>query len=178
MPTGSLDKVNRKNGMSKQNLLTIVVSVVLSIVASTVVNLAYRQKLGPFLPEVIRAKSFELTDTQGHVLGLFELISNGQNGSVPHLVMRDASGRDSIEMGIDTRGDGALGFSSDHWNEGAVILGHLQNADDGSASISRNVPDRTGAWGLQVRSVDNKLTGVGFFNSGRPIAPIYEETKR
>jgi hypothetical protein len=77
-----------------------------------------------------------------------------------------------------SRGDGALGFANDYWNEGAIILGHLQNVDDGTESKSRNVPDESAAWGLRIRSPQNRFTGIGFLNSGRPIAPISVETKR
>jgi hypothetical protein len=164
--------------MRNQSLLTVTLSVVLSVIASTAVNLGFDRQRGPVLPDVVRAKRVELIDAQGRIRGTFELVKTGQNSVQPSLVMRDTDGRDSIEMGIDTRGDGALGFSSDHWNEGTVILGHLRNNDDGTESKSKDVPDRTGAWGLQVRSVDNKLTGIGFFNSGRPIEPLSAETKR
>lgn len=164
--------------MSKQNLLTVVISVVSSIVLSIAANLLFGRQREYAPSDVVRAKRVELVDTQGRVLGTFELVQDGHGGSVPHLVMRDSSGRDSIEMGVDGRGDGALGFANDYWNEGAIILGHLQNVDDGTESKSRNIPDTSGAWGLRVRSPQNSFAGIGFFNSGRPIAPISVETKR
>jgi hypothetical protein len=158
--------------MSKQNLLTIVISVVLSIVLSMSANRIFDQQREYAPSDVVRAKRVELIDAHGRVLGTFELVQDGHGGSLPHLVMRDATGRDSIEMGVDGRGDGALGFANDYWNEGAIILGHLQDVDDGTESKSRNVPDKSGAWGLRVRSPQSKYTGIGFFNSGRAITPV------
>ena len=58
-------------------------------------------------------------------------------------------------MGVNGRGDGDLSFTSDYWNGGAVVLGHLQMVDDGTESTSRDVEDKTGAWGLQVRDLDD-----------------------
>ena len=154
--------------MTKQSMYTVALSVVLSVAASTAVNLAFDKQREPVLPDVVRAKRVELIDTQGRIRGAFELAKDG----VPDLVMRDADGRDSIYMGLDSRGDGGLGFANDYWNAGAVILGHLQNVDDGTQSRSKDVEDKSGAWGLRVRSKENKFTGVGFMNSGRPIAPL------
>jgi hypothetical protein len=152
--------------VSKQNLLTVVISVISSIVLSISANLLLDSHREHAPSDVVRAKRMELIDAQGRVLGTFELVQNGHGGAVPQLVMRDSSGRDSIEMGVDGRGDGILSFSNDYWNEGAIILGHLQNVDDGTESKSRDAPDKIGAWGLQVRSPQNKYTRIGFFNSG------------
>jgi hypothetical protein len=164
--------------MSKQNLLTVVISVVSSIILSISTNLILDRQRGLAPSDVIRAKKVELIDLQGRVLGTFELVQDGHGGALPHLVMRDSSGRDSIEMGVDSRGDVALGFANDYWNEGAVILGHLQNVDDSTESKSKDVPDNSGGWGLQVRSPKNRFTatGVGFLNSGRPIVPVSADT--
>lgn len=163
--------------MSKQNLLTVVISVVSSVVLSIFASLIFDRQREQVPSDVVRAKKVELIDAQGRVLGIFELVQDGHGGALPRLVMRDSSGRDSIEMGVNGRGDGALGFANDHWNEGAIILGHLQNVDDGTESKSRDVPDDSGAWGLRVRSPQSKYTGVGFFNSGRPIVPVSVEAK-
>ena len=158
--------------MTKQSLCTIVLSVVLSVIASTAATLLFDRQREPVLPEVVRAKRVELIDAQGRIRGTFELAKDGRDGVVPHLVMRDADGRDSIEMGVDSRGDGALSFASEHWNEGAVILGHLDLVDSNGTDQQIKQVDKSGAWGLQTRSPQNKYTGVGFFNSGRPIAPL------
>jgi hypothetical protein len=163
--------------MTKQSLYTVALSVVISVVASTAANLAFDRQREPVLPDVIRTKRVELIDAQGRIRGTFELAKDGRDGVVPRLVMRDADGRDSIEMGVDGRGDGGLAFANDYWNEGAIILGHLQNVDDGTESKSKDVEDKSGAWGLRVRSKENKFTGVGFFNSGRPIAPLRDNTQ-
>jgi hypothetical protein len=160
--------------MTKQSLLTVTASVVLSVVASTIANLAFDRQREPILPEVVRAKRVELIDEQGRIRGIFELAKSGQ----PHLVMRDAAGSDSIEMGLDSRGDGALGFSNDYWNEGAVILGHLQNVDDGTQSTTKAIEDKSGAWGLRVRSPKSKFTDVGFLNSGRPMVPMSDDNQQ
>jgi hypothetical protein len=167
-----------ENNMTKQNLLTITASVVLSVVASTIANLEFDRQREPILPEVVRAKSVELIDAQGRIRGAFELIKSGQDSVRPYLVMRDADGNDSIEMGLDGRGDGALAFSNDYWNEGAVILGHLQNVDDGTQSTTKAVEDRSGAWGLRIRSPKAKYTGVGFLNSGRPMVPLSDDNQQ
>jgi hypothetical protein len=129
------------------------------------------------LPEVVRAKRVELIDSQGSVRATFELAKNGSDGVAPHLVMRDADGRDSIEMSVDSRGNGALSFASEHWNEGAVILGHLDLVDSNRPDQQLKRVDKSGAWGLQTRSPQNKYTGVGFFNSGRPIAPLPDQAQ-
>jgi hypothetical protein len=164
--------------MTKQSLATVTLSVVLSVVSSTAANLAFDRRREPVLPDVVRAKSVELIDAYGRIRGTFELAKDGRGGVMPRMVMRDADGRDSIQMFVDRRGDGVLGFASDHWNEGAVILGHLQNVDDGTESKSKDVEDTTGAWGLRVRSTGSKFTGVGFLNSGRPIAPLPDNIQR
>jgi len=158
--------------MSRQNFYTVVLCVILSVIASTAANLVIDRRREPISADVVRAKSVELIDAQGRIRGIFELAKDGNGGVLPHLVMRDVDGRDSIEMGVNGRGDGALEFASDHWNEGAVILGHLQNVDDGTESKSKKVEDRSGAWGLRVRSINNRFTSVGFLNSGEPIAPL------
>jgi hypothetical protein len=166
-----------KNNMTKQSLLTVTASVVLSVVASTITNLAFERQREPILPDVVRAKRVELVDEQGRIRGVFELTKSGQDSVQPRLVMRNADGSDSIEMGLDSRGDGALGFSNDYWNEGAVILGHLQNVDDGTQSTTKAIEDKSGAWGLRVRSPKNKFTDVGFLNSGRPMVPLSDDNQ-
>ncbi len=154
----------------------MMLSIVLSVIASTAVNLAFDRQREPVLLDVVRAKRLELIDAQGRIRGTFELVRNGHDDVGPHLVMRDADGRDSIEMGVNARGDGALAFANDYWNAGAVILGHLQNVDDGTQSRTKDVEDKSGAWGLRVRSKENKFTGVGFMNSGRPMVPLADNT--
>ena len=166
-----------KNNMTKQSLLTVTASVVLSVVASTITNLAFERQREPILPDVVRAKRMELVDELGRIRGVFELTKSGQDSVQPRLVMRNADGSDSIEMGLDSRGDGALGFSNDYWNEGAVILGHLQNVDDGTQSTTKAIEDKSGAWGLRVRSPKNKFTDVGFLNSGRPMVPLSDDNQ-
>lgn len=163
--------------MTKQSLSTVALSVVLSVVASTAANLLFDRQREPVLPNVVRAKRVELIDAEGRVRGTFELADHGHFGVTPHLIMRDADGRDSIYMGLDVRGDGSLAFANDYWNEGSLILGHLQNVDDGTESKSKDIEDKSGAWGLRVRSKENKFTGVGFLNSGRPIVPLTDNTQ-
>jgi hypothetical protein len=79
-------------------------------------------------------------------VGMKCLDKGGRGGVVPRLIMRDADGRDSIEMGVDLRGDGGLASANDYWNGGALVLGHLQNVDDGTESKSKDVEDKSGAW--------------------------------
>src|SRR5260370_5626098 len=163
--------------MTKQSRSTLALSVILSIVASTAANLAFDRQREQVLPDVVRAKRVELIDAEGRIRGTFELAKDGRDGVVPRLVMRDADGRDSIEMGVDSRGNGALSFASEHWNEGAVILGHLDLVDPNGTDQQIKAVDKSGAWGLQTRSPQSKYTGVGFFNSGRPIAPLPDNTQ-
>jgi len=158
--------------MAKQDWKIVLISVTLSALTAIGVSILFNRKSELVSNDVLRVKGIELVDTQGRVLGAFELTHNGRNNDVPQLVMRDSDGRDSIKIDVDPRGDGALSFSNDHWNEGAIVLGHLQNVDDGSESKSKRVEDKTGAWGLRIRSSDNRLTGIGFLNSGEPITPI------
>jgi hypothetical protein len=164
--------------MTKQSLYTIVLSVVLSVAASTMANLAFDRQREPVLPDVIRAKRVELIDAQGRIRGTFGLASDGRNGVLPRLVMRGADGRDAIEMGIDGKGNGVLSFASEHWNEGALILGHLDLVDYKVANQQIEDVDKSGAWGLQIRSPQSKYTGIGFFNSGRPLVPMSGDTKQ
>src|SRR5260370_2132675 len=133
--------------MTKQGLSTVALSVILSIVASTAANLGFDGQREPVLPDVVRAKRVELIDAEGRIRGTFELAKDGRDGVVPRLVMRDADGRDSIEMGLDVRGDGGLAFANDYWNGGALILGHLQNVDDGTESKSKRRRGQVGSLG-------------------------------
>lgn len=158
--------------MANQISKILITSVISSALTSIAVSVALRPKTEPPQHDILRVKGIELVNNQGRVLGVFELADDGPGTTRPRLVLRDSNGRDSITMEVNTRGDGTLGFSSDRWNEGAVVLGHLQNADDGSESKSKQTEDKTGAWGLRVRSVDNRFTGVGFTNSGEQITPM------
>lgn len=91
--------------MTKQSLYTIALSVLLSVAASTAVNLAVDKQREPVLPDVVRAKRVELIDAQGRIRGTFGLAKNGGDDVGPHLIMRDADGRDSIYLGLDLRGE-------------------------------------------------------------------------
>jgi hypothetical protein len=164
--------------MIKQNWLTVLAIVVLSVVCSLTTNLMLNLRKDAVVPEVVRARSVELVDAKGHVGGTFELVNDGQGGTMPRIALRDPNGRDSIVMRVDARGDGTLSFSNDYWNEGAIILGHLQNVDDGSESRNANVPDKRGAWGLRIRSADSRFTGIGFFNSGASIIPLSDTNEK
>jgi hypothetical protein len=158
--------------MANQNWKILTTSVILSALTSIAVSVALKPKIESSQRDILRVKGIELVDDRGRVLGAFELTAGGRGNAAPRLVLRDIDGRDSIRMEVDSRGDGTLGFSSDHWNEGAVILGHLQNVDDGSEPKSKQAEDKMGAWGLRIRSEDNKFTGLGFLNSGEPITPM------
>ena len=94
--------------MSKQNLLTVAISVVSSIILSISANLIFNRQREYAPSDVVRAKRVELIDAQGRVLGTFELVQDGHGGALPRLVMRDSSGRDSIQMGVDGRGDSGI----------------------------------------------------------------------
>lgn len=157
--------------MSKQNLLAIAISVAISVAASIAANIALERRRESVLPGVLRAKKMELVDANGHVRGTFELVCDGHNAVTPMLIMQDSDGRDMIDMGIDVNGNGVLSFASEHWNEGAVILGHL-DLEDAANSRQDKTLGKSGAWGLQIRSPQNRWTGVGFLNTGRPIVPL------
>ena len=157
--------------MSRQNLFTVVISVTLSIFFSTAINLVLVRRERTY-PDIVRARKVELVDAQGRTMGAFQLASDGQNGDSPLLVMRNRDGRDVIELGVGNDGNGVLSFASEHWNEGALILGHLNLVDAQSIDHPSDDANHKGAWGLQVRSPQSIYTGIGFFNSGRPIAPI------
>jgi hypothetical protein len=157
--------------MLKSSGFTIGISVTLSLLASVAVNVAFRRQ-SPHTPSgVIRARGVELVDSQGRVRGEFKLSELQEHSVAPQLVLRDEDGRVSAVLTLDRRRDGYLSYASDHWSEGAVVLGHLVNADDGSESTQRSVPGTTGAWGLRVRGSESSFTGVGFFNSGRALVP-------
>jgi len=157
--------------MLKQGLPTILLCVFLSVLASTATNLAFDRHRDLAPPGIIHAKAIELIDSQGRLRATFELTKTGESEEVPHLVMSDADGRDVIEMAVDHKGRGIIGFASEHWNEGAVTLGHLELTDIESLNKPIKDVDKSGAWGILVRSPQSKYTGIGFFNSGRPITP-------
>lgn len=152
---------------SVQTILSIFLSVAFSLAAS----FAYIRHSLPPRSNIVRTAAIELVDEKGNVRGEFRLVKPPGGTPVPQLIMRDQAGRESIVMQVDARGDGDLSFASDHWNEGAVILGHLGTVDDGTQATSNDKEDRTGAWGLQVRGQGLATTGVEFLNSGRLIIP-------
>jgi len=125
---------------------------VLSIVLSIATNRTLERQHQSALPDVIRAKRVELIDTQGRVRSTFELVNDGRGGVFPLLLMRNGDGRDMVELDVDNNGNGVLSFSSEYWNEGAVILGHLDLVDTQSIDDSIKDGDKQGAWGLQIRS--------------------------
>ena len=117
---------------------------------------------------LVRTQRVELIDSTGRVRAFFELDPTPSRGQNPRLVMTDNDGRQAVALGLDQMGNGALSFSSEHWNTGAVVLGHL-NIQDPIAGPRGETPSHPGGWGLQVRSPENQYVGVGFFNSGRPL---------
>ncbi len=141
-------------------------------------NLAFDRHRDLAPPDIIHAKAIELIDSQGRLRATFELTKTGQSDEVPRLVMRDADGRDAINMGVDQKGNGVIGFASEHWNEGAVTLGHLGLVDIEALDKPIKDIDKSGAWGILVRSPQSAYTGVGFFNSGRPITPATNSAGR
>jgi hypothetical protein len=159
--------------LSKQNVFTIVLCAIVSIVGSAIANLFFHHDQQ--LPNIIRSKRIELVDDQGRIRAVFEVA--GRDGSSPYLVMRDADGRDEIEMGVGPKGQGALAFASEHWNQGTVVLGYLNVTDPDAAGRQLQEVDKTGGWGLQVRSPQGPYTGIGFFNSGRSIMPAPPDKK-
>ncbi len=148
---------------------------VLSIGASVAATLAF-ERHREVLPDLIRTKQFEVVDGGGRVLIRMAGVKHGNDPAVPVVTLLDADGRDSITMAVDPRGDGILNFASDRWH-GTIVLGHLVMVDDETQSKSRDVPDTSGAWGMRVRSPDNKFTYFGFLNSGKPMVPLQEEAK-
>ena len=97
-------------------------------------------------------------------------ISDG--AELPRFMLLDEDGRISLSMELSPRGDAQLQFASDQWNEGAVVLGHLETVDDGTQSVRKEVEDKTGAWGLEIKNRNNRSTGIGFLNSGPVISPL------
>jgi hypothetical protein len=159
--------------MSKQNALTVVISIVLSVGISVATNYALDPHRQTTRPDEIQAKRVELIDDQGRVRGAFELVSDGANGVMPQLVMSGPDGGSAIQMVVDRTGNGALGFRTKHWNEG-LSLGHINPA--GSESTGQQIKD--GGWGIQIRSPQGNYTGIGFSDSGKAIVPISEDAKR
>ncbi len=82
------------------------------------------------------------------------------------LTLLDVNGRESVRLSTDPHGNSELEFASDRWNEGAVILGHIEMSDE-----YREGDKGGGGWGLMVRSQANAFTRMGFRDSGQPIAP-------
>src|SRR5436305_401437 len=108
--------------MAKQDWKIVLICVTLSALTAIGVNIVLNRKSESMSNDILRVKGIELVDTQGRVLGAFELTHNGRSNEVPQLVLRDSDGRDSMKIDVDARGDGALSFSNDHWKEGAIIL--------------------------------------------------------
>src|SRR6202012_1326685 len=82
--------LNKKRDKSKQNLLTIATSIILSIVFSIAANRTLERQHESALGDVVRAKRVELIDEQARVLGTFELVQDGHGDTLPRLVMRDS----------------------------------------------------------------------------------------
>jgi hypothetical protein len=76
----------------------------------------------PVLPDVVRAKRVELIDSEGRIRGAFELVGTEKGKVVPHLIMRNDRGDDSIEMGVNSRGDGSWGLTAITGEEGRSFL--------------------------------------------------------
>ena len=131
----------------------------LCVVASAIPSLVTFWCLSPnesHATDVIRVKKIELTDQNGAVLGVFELSPFGKGKVTSRLIMRDADGRDAVEMGVDPEGRGALGFASERWNEGAVILGHIEAFGDVASPQrkSRHSHRERGEFGFGARKVN------------------------
>lgn len=161
--------------MSRSNLITIAASAILSVTLSVLANFLLDKQREPQLPDVVRAKRVELIDPNGRIRGAFELAPEQGGDVYPQLVMRDIDGRNSIEMSVRDQGYGALSFSNDHWNEGAVTLGYLGMDTDVSMGKEKDQEraKTLGRWGLLVRSPrSHAVTGIGFVNDGTPLTPI------
>ena len=89
----------------------------------------------------------------------------------------NANGIASVELDVDERGYATLGFSSNRWIEGAVILGHFE-AEDAVRDLKQDPTDVSGAWGLKVLGQGFDSTGIGFVNSGQSFAPSCEPLPR
>lgn len=147
-------------------------SVAFSSIVSTAVNLAFERRHLSLTPPVIQTSRLEIVDKDGNVRATLGLRKHDSGNLQPQLSLRDADGRESIVLEVDGRGDGYLAFANDYWQEGAIILGHLVNVDDNTQSRTKTTEDKSGAWGLRVRSSQNRFTSMGFFNSGKVMIPI------
>lgn len=166
--------------MTRHPMILLISAVVLSVLASVAATLVIDRQREPILPDVVRAKKVELIDAQGRIRAVFELAPIQGGETVTRLVMRDADGRDSISMSVDKLGFGSLGFSNNHWNEGAVQLGYLGTREDVSLGEERNArAARTiGAWGVAVRSPRGDYTGLGFRSNDQLLAPTLKSDPR
>jgi hypothetical protein len=150
--------------MWMRNGVTVVLSVVLSVLATLMVARRNRSEA----IELVRARRIELVDEKGNVRGAFKLgVWAGAEGKeVPSIVLLDDDGNVAVDLLLNPRGEGTLYFNSHsakNFREGIISLGYLQFDDSGAAQ------DPSGAWGLRVENNRRSTTGMGIRNSGEPL---------
>jgi len=171
----SLSVSHFEGNVIKNNAAVVALCLGVSIASSLGTNMYLAHYRVDKVGEVLRVKRIELIDNNENALAVFEL-KRARNGSLsPELVLRDSSGRDSIDMGVDENGNGVLGFASEQWNVGAVTLGHIAGPGDPvsqAPKVNSKIPP--GAWGLRMRSPQGEYMNIGFSNSGEKFVPADE----
>ena len=161
--------------MSKMLLGVIAVSVVTSSAMSILVTLAFERNHLLHKSRVLRTTKLEIVDAAGRTRGTFGMYGTSDR-EVPQLTLLDVRAGERLKMSTDRRGDAALEFASDRWNEGAVVIGHLVTSDLDAGD--EGTDEWGNGWGLMVRGHGNALTRMGFLNSGQNIAPVPESTPK
>ena len=161
--------------MSRENILTVVTSVVLSGLASIGVNLLMDRHNRPADSNVVQARRVELVDEAGRARAVFGLFGySGSHDVYPGMEMYGKDGLPALSMFVNRYDFGTLGFANNRWHEGAVELGYLGTGGDVDMGEKENerAAMQGGRWGLQVRSPESNFTSVGFGSDGRLLAPI------
>ena len=162
--------------MSRPIVQVAAVSLVVSSVISTAVTLAVIRLNSTNPAQILQVKRVEIMDSEGRIRGIFGFSDHKSEATVPRLTLLHFDGRESVRLSTDPHGNSELEFASDRWNEGAVILGHLEMSDEAFDSGTGGQGDNESGWGLMVRSRANAFTRMGFLDSGQAIAPTQKST--
>jgi hypothetical protein len=145
-----------------RSAVTVVLSVVLSVAATLVVDRPIKRAAS----DTIRAKKIELIDNEGKVRGAFKLGVWAEGRAEPMIVFIDDHGNESVNLQLNTRGEGTLYFNSHkstNFRDGIVRVGYLQFDDSGATE------DPLGAWGIVVEDSKRTATSMGLKSSGAPL---------
>lgn len=139
-----------ENAMWKQNVFTVIVSVVLSVSATLLVE----RNLRPVLNDTVRVRKLELIDEHGEVRGLLEVQRIQGGEQQPQLILNNDKGEPAIALGLDPHSRGYLSFGAPEYLGSVLTVGYLTLDDTVPHS-----PSFTG-WGLTATSPKSRRSTV------------------